>query len=251
MFRCLGPVDGGLLSESARMLAHHTVPRLAIIRRSKSPRTFCFSLDFFVMHFSRLWYNAVFPPPLVDSVRFINGTDITYMDKAANPIADDVFYGLWVISTSLALGLLLGFAIVQFVAHLLMFFWGFTKSCRKQAVTDEEKAVEAARLRRVQFRQQGVMKLDADEDPSEDMGDNGAVLPGSGEPAESSVPLVEKLSDSDEHVKLSHLHCGVLEPHSEANGAEENGAAVSTLAKMAMEKAEEEGFEVAEKLEKA
>ena len=187
---------------------------------------------------AKLWYNAVFPPPLETEEKYIGDTNIPYEDTHANPTADDVFYGLWVISTSLALGLLLGFAIVQLTASILMIPTNFF---RKKAVTDEEKEAEAAMIRRMQFRQQGVMKLDADDDPSEAMEEDASVLQGSGEP-EATMPLKDteklKTTESEQHVKISPMHCASFDHLAEDNQP------IPTIAKMQLEKAEEEGFEI-------
>jgi len=131
---------------------------------------------------AKLWYNAVFPPPLVESVKNITGTDFNYTDVAANPIADNVFYGLFVISTSLALGLLLGFAFVQVLTRL--FGWAFSlfACCRRQSQTANQETLEHERVKRLRFRQQEVMTMGAaeDDDPTEFFaadGDNATASP--------------------------------------------------------------------------
>lgn len=119
---------------------------------------------------AKLWFNAVFPPPLVPTERtfIFRGESVSYTDVAANPIADDVFYGLWVISTSLALGLLIGFAIVrmfsQFIAPHLEFLW---KESNSADLTEEEQEEERERERRKRQRMQCMLQDDAEDDPDE------------------------------------------------------------------------------------
>ena len=116
---------------------------------------------------ARLWYNAVFPPPLIETNSTIPGTEYTYIDAAANPAADDVFYGLFVISTSLALGLLLGFAMVQVLARVLRSVLSMFACFQRKNQTEAEEQRENERLERMRFRQQGVMQPVEQNDPDE------------------------------------------------------------------------------------
>lgn len=112
---------------------------------------------------ARLWYNAVFPPPSIpnESEIDIDGKQYTYIDVAANPEADDVFYGMMVISTSLALGLLLGFGAVKFFLRVLeVVLAPFTKD------KDEDDESEEARIKRMRFLQQGIMSTPVQDDPA-------------------------------------------------------------------------------------
>jgi len=116
---------------------------------------------------AKLWYNAVFPPPLIRSELTIEGTPYKYYDVSANPLADDVFYGLMVISTSLALGLLLGFAVVEVFRQLSIPLFSLCNCCKTENQTKEEKEEEQNRIKRQRFRQQGVMNAVTDDDPDE------------------------------------------------------------------------------------
>ena len=63
---------------------------------------------------AKFWFGLIFPPPLGETIVFIpeintNITTYTNIDR----MNDNVFGGLMVISTSLALGLMIGFAIVE------------------------------------------------------------------------------------------------------------------------------------------
>lgn len=116
-----------------------------------------------------LWYNAVFPPPLIETRRIIPALNVTYIDFSSNPRGDDVFYGLFVISTSLALGLLLGFAIVSEVSPRLRFIFSRFAWCQPPSDrTEEEKKREEERVERLRFRQQGITNVVATDDPSDD-----------------------------------------------------------------------------------
>ena len=56
---------------------------------------------------ARLWFNAVFPPPLIEESALIEGTDFSYVTFRPDVIQEGVFQNMMVIATSLALGLLL------------------------------------------------------------------------------------------------------------------------------------------------
>jgi hypothetical protein len=62
---------------------------------------------------ARMWFTSIFPPPLVTQQETIPGTDFTYTTYSLDANSDNIFSNLMVISTSLALGLIIGFAIVQ------------------------------------------------------------------------------------------------------------------------------------------
>ena len=137
---------------------------------------------------ARLWYNAMFPPSLVTNDRLvvfsnnstgivstsINGIEGNYTDSAVNEEADDVFYGLFVVSTSLAMGLILGFSLVQTLARMLTAITTILKCGRESDQTEQEQELEEERIKRQQFRQQGVLPMTGDDDP--DGGDNEPVL---------------------------------------------------------------------------
>lgn len=67
---------------------------------------------------AKLWFNYIFPPPLIEStVELVSdeGTQsgLFYTTYSIDEGANNVFAGLMIISTSLALGLVVGFATVQ------------------------------------------------------------------------------------------------------------------------------------------
>ena len=65
---------------------------------------------------AKMWFNIIFPPINTFSIVEVNSTivDYEYVQQF-----DNVFSNLMVISTSLALGLILGFAIVQLAYKLI------------------------------------------------------------------------------------------------------------------------------------
>ena len=83
---------------------------------------------------AKLWFNSIFPPPL-------EAGD----DDQAYILQDNVFSNLMVISTSLALGLILGFAFVRVAARFL--FWlcccGCGPCCDESLSYDTDRASEA------------------------------------------------------------------------------------------------------------
>jgi len=106
---------------------------------------------------AKLWYNAVFPPPQLETEMIDPRTGFVFVDVANNPLADDVFYGLWVISTSLALGLILGFAIVQVLSRVLAAICSLFTCCVRKDQSENEEKREKQRIKRMRFRRQGVM----------------------------------------------------------------------------------------------
>lgn len=62
---------------------------------------------------AKLWFNAIFPPPLQEEDLPIGDTGFNYTSYTIDPVADNMFSNLMVISASLAVGLIVGFAIVQ------------------------------------------------------------------------------------------------------------------------------------------
>lgn len=68
---------------------------------------------------AKLWFNYIFPPPLIETLQEIPGIDFSVTTYKVDEAANNVFAGLMIISTSLALGLIFGFATVNV---LEMFF---------------------------------------------------------------------------------------------------------------------------------
>merc|ERR1711971_307538 len=66
---------------------------------------------------AKLWFNAIFPPPLESEKAEIEGSeyDLVLKDQVNNA----VFSNLMVVATSLAIGLMFGFAVVE----LFSFIW--------------------------------------------------------------------------------------------------------------------------------
>ena len=119
---------------------------------------------------AKLWYNSVLPPPLLVNEREIevNGETYKYQDVSTNTEADNTFYGLFVISTSLALGLLLGFTLVQILTTFSRTFFSLFACFQRHGQTESEEKLENERKERLQFRQQGVtMGETAEDDPLE------------------------------------------------------------------------------------
>ena len=118
---------------------------------------------------ARLWFHAIFPPtPCVPCLedqnldafgRFCSADDKQSFDGGvcADDSQESVFSNLMVISTSLALGLIFGFACVQ----LFMVIFGWMASHCLNA--DAEKI---ALMKRKQTMTEGMFTADTDEDPS-------------------------------------------------------------------------------------
>jgi len=64
---------------------------------------------------AKLWFNTIFPPPLLEIPVTIPGTDITVNRYIIDPVETDVFGDLMAVAVSLALGLLGGFAVWDFL----------------------------------------------------------------------------------------------------------------------------------------
>ena len=88
---------------------------------------------------ARLWFNSIFPPPLITITKVIPiaGTNFTYETYELDSTQDNVFSNLMVISCSLALGLIVGFAFVQLFQRFYnaVAFWESDE--RKEARNDE------------------------------------------------------------------------------------------------------------------
>jgi hypothetical protein len=101
---------------------------------------------------ARLWFNSLFPPQVTEEItditamvnNTITATNITTQTMDAN--ANNVFSNLMVISTSLAVGLILGFSLL----HLIVTTFALIRKlcgCEKKNLTEEEKEKEAHRER--------------------------------------------------------------------------------------------------------
>jgi len=91
---------------------------------------------------AKLWFNSIFPPPLITKDVPIEGTNFTYHRYELDSNQDDVFSNLMVISCSLALGLIVGFAFVQLFQRFYnaVAFWESDE--RKEARNDERAKLQ-------------------------------------------------------------------------------------------------------------
>jgi hypothetical protein len=107
------------------------------------------------------WYAAIFPP--TPFVNVVNVTTLDTYEESVVPSAESSYYDLMLISVSLALGLLLGLALVRAVGFAL-----FTISalCRDKRKPDEEIDKIASKNKREYFRR-GVTRQSVDDDPSD------------------------------------------------------------------------------------
>ena len=91
---------------------------------------------------AKLWFNSIFPPPL-ETQQVINITNTTNGTIVLDSVHENyeaqanVFSNLMVISTSLALGLLVGFAIVDAVHRAKT--WVFALSCFQSSIEKKAK----------------------------------------------------------------------------------------------------------------
>uniref|UniRef100_A0A7S2YE62 Threonine/serine exporter-like N-terminal domain-containing protein n=1 Tax=Entomoneis paludosa TaxID=265537 RepID=A0A7S2YE62_9STRA len=123
---------------------------------------------------ARLWFNAIFPPPLIEEDQTLNidGRNFSYRTFRPDVVQESVFQVLMVVATSLALGLLLGLGVVQ----ILMFAWRTIfcscKVCDPRSgdlSKSQHKRVERTEARRMDL--QGVLNEVPEEDPSDDLGE--------------------------------------------------------------------------------
>jgi len=148
---------------------------------------------------AKLWFNAVFPPPLIDSdpIPLPDGSTIT--TKIPDSAAEAVFSNLMVIATSLALGLILGLGLVQVLN------WIFHRILRKCMMNRRTSSQQSMMNR--QDDRQTLLTADADDDPDtmhetvelpEEIKDIGTSGGGGGEAAAGKLDLVDKNSSSSD-----------------------------------------------------
>lgn len=168
---------------------------------------------------AKLWFNAIFPPQLVSDQNVVGGSQpsegLYYVDRHADPRADDVFYGLMVVSLSLAIGLIIGQAITGFFTVLFAAIGRILKPNRKESVAEREN-----RLRREKFHAGGVMEMDdeKDLDPDGDLG--GRTNKKTDEPIpsfESKRQLV--IPEFEESAKTATTYAPAEEANGNTNGA--------------------------------
>ncbi len=120
------------------------------------------------------WYNIIFPPqPFEDPVsNFLNQTedfDEVFDSRATRPprsevVADTAAYALWLTSLSLALGLILGLAVVRILASTILNIYS---ACRSKEMSEngENMRMDSFKLR--QFGRQEITHQDYDNDPDD------------------------------------------------------------------------------------
>jgi hypothetical protein len=106
---------------------------------------------------ARLWFSSIYPPPLKEEERFVPGTNTSYMVWSLDQEKDGIFSNLMVISASLALGLIIGFAIVQTFGVIWNSLFG-------PKLSDVSEA-EAEQMQRERERYGGVYQV-PDNDPN-------------------------------------------------------------------------------------
>lgn len=104
---------------------------------------------------AKLWFNYIFPPPLIETTQEIPGVNFELTTYQIDEAANNVFAGLMTISTSLALGLIFGFATVQF----LEFCWGLV-ACQGNTDKSTLESRRRAQGRRTGMYQMGSDKMD-------------------------------------------------------------------------------------------
>jgi hypothetical protein len=107
---------------------------------------------------AKLWFSSIFPPPMIEEIHTLPGSDATYSVWSLDQQKDGIFSNLMVISTSLALGLILGFTIVQTFGLLWTLVFG-------TEVSDLTEAEQIQQIQRERERYGGVYQV-PDNDPS-------------------------------------------------------------------------------------
>lgn len=120
------------------------------------------------------WYNIIFPPqPFEDPIStFLNQTedfDEVFDSKATRPprsevVADSAAYALWLTSLSLALGLILGLAVVRIAASAIVNIYSACSS-KTRSEHEENMRMDSFKLR--QFGRQELTHQDCDNDPDD------------------------------------------------------------------------------------
>eukprot|EP00527_Entomoneis_sp_CCMP2396_P003170 CAMPEP_0198140842 /NCGR_PEP_ID=MMETSP1443-20131203/3926_1 /TAXON_ID=186043 /ORGANISM="Entomoneis sp., Strain CCMP2396" /LENGTH=680 /DNA_ID=CAMNT_0043803377 /DNA_START=151 /DNA_END=2193 /DNA_ORIENTATION=- len=90
---------------------------------------------------ARLWFNAIFPPPLIkgDEDLDIGGVLYSYTTYKPDTVAESVFQILMVVATSLALGLLLGLGLVQVIQFVWRTIFCSCQMCDERGVTSQSE----------------------------------------------------------------------------------------------------------------
>lgn len=125
---------------------------------------------------AKLWFNSIFPPPLNEQ-QYADGSVIVHTIDEAQ---ENVFANLMVISTSLALGLLLGFAIVDLFYKVFIFLTvkKIRNNVEERKGIDKRKCLSEEHLLEIEARNAHMeeaadrfhgMFTSPDEDPSDTM----------------------------------------------------------------------------------
>merc|ERR1711957_390229 len=96
------------------------------------------------------WYDTIFPPQ-------------PNLDSTQASVVDSSMYALWITSVSLALGLILGLALVRVVGFA---FFAITAPCRRKKRPEDEIDEIMSKNKREYFRR-GVTRESVDDDPSD------------------------------------------------------------------------------------
>ena len=108
---------------------------------------------------ARLWFNSLFPPPLIEESVAIPGQNFTLTTYQLDANQENVFSALMVVSASLALGLILGFALVSFFEFIFC-------RCADDTITDIYGGGGGKRSR-ARDRRAGMYTAE-DDDPTDD-----------------------------------------------------------------------------------
>jgi hypothetical protein len=153
---------------------------------------------------AKLWFNAVFPPPLESEMKAIDGSDLMYSSVKPDQAESAVFQSLMVVATSLALGLLVGFGIVEYGT----WFLGKIFCCFDKVVTTSIKGTDSIRsvIHRQKSRKNFHYTCDEDDPDSDSDGEADGIVVAEHEctPDEEDVKVLSSLIGGDE-LGTSHL----------------------------------------------
>lgn len=119
---------------------------------------------------ARLWFNTLFPPPLIEETNTIGDTNFMYTTFRPDVLQEAVFQVMMTVATSLALGLLLGFGVVQLGRFVLEKLFCGMSFCHPTA--REDLAAVSSLVERRQEREGVLSAIPEEEDPMDDVGDD-------------------------------------------------------------------------------
>lgn len=117
---------------------------------------------------AKLWFNAIFPPPLESEEIEIGDTGFTYRMVKPDQIQNTVFESLMVVATSLALGLLVGFGVVSACAFIV---------CFRQSKPNRTESMRSRYNKKSSMRNFDYTKKDDDPDEDVDNLNNSSMNP--------------------------------------------------------------------------